>query len=51
VPPDATTLADPVQDPQHHALNDETLAVIAGGAAILNDLVAVHPFASVMVAV
>lgn len=51
VPPEATTVALPVQAPLHKMFTCDCVTVIAGGCVMLNVLVMVQPFASVIVQV
>jgi hypothetical protein len=51
VPPEATTVAEPVHWPLQRMFTCEPVVVIAGGCVIVYVLVIVHPFASVTVTV
>jgi hypothetical protein len=49
VPPEATTVAEPLHDPLQVTLTCDCVAVIAGGCVMVNVLVMEHPAGELIV--
>jgi hypothetical protein len=49
VPPAATTVAVPLQDPKQFTFTWDAIAVMTGGCVMLNDCVKVQPIGELMV--